>query len=75
MNLLTGIDFYQFSSGMSLSLFVHPVSKNARLADGMQPQSGLSTPLGVVCVIVNLIVGWMLFNSDRNRCKFFKHPV
>ena len=45
------------------------------MPDVSQPQSESDTPLGVVWVIVNLIVGCKLFSSDRNRCSFFRHPV
>ena len=36
------------------------VSRKARLNDVGHPQSGVSVSLGVVCVMVNLIVGWIL---------------
>ena len=32
---------------------LHDVSRKAKVSEALQPHSGLSIPLGVVCVIVN----------------------
>ena len=47
------------------------VSRNGRDCSGLQSQPGLSTLDGVVCDIVNLILGCSLFRSVRNMCKDF----
>ena len=51
------------------------MSRKGRVSVRLKPQAGFTTLAGVVCYIVNFIVGWILFSSSRNVCKQSRVPV
>ena len=74
---LRSVGFLYRSVMIFPSLIWHCVSKYGIDLIGAHSQDGSSysdSLCGVVCVIVNFIVGWMEFNSSKNLCSFCIDP-